>query len=338
MSFLGGSVFDEVEPLASFRRPMCLGGSVFDEALAASTQQQRCQQAEDARGSFCFRVTGDTDVDVSTAEREMSMWDPFSVQEVRFDVYAAAWRGRWHSGVPAKLLAATLPRMKLCDKLVDLHLLGGQLSGPSVKLLAAAVPDMLALRTLNVCGNEIDDTGASLLATALRQHPSLSKLDLSVNQIHDAGCESLAEAMMGNHSMSVMNLVNNFIGDRGARAFFPVLQRRIQTLRRLYLNGNEMISTQTVQQFCEIEESCDFRWEQERVIWIGFQKNNASCKFSAAGGMAPGVIRNILMFADQHVKVSCSREQRYGHSDTKWFSLSGRESVHTGYSRTTAEW
>ena len=78
MSFLGGSVFDEVEPLASFRRPMCLGGSVFDEALgeggeAASTQQQRCQQAEDARGSFCFRVTGDTDADVSRAEREMSM-------------------------------------------------------------------------------------------------------------------------------------------------------------------------------------------------------------------------------------------------------------------------
>ena len=180
------------------------------------------------------------------------MWNPLSVQEVRFDVYAAVWRGRGHCGVPAKLLAVTLPRMKLCDNLVDLHLLGGQLSARSVKLLAAAVPDMLALRTLNVCGNEIDETGASLLATALQQHPSLSKLDLSVNQIHDAGCESLAEALMGNHSMSVLILVQNGIGDRGARAFFPVLQRPIQTLRRLYLNGNGMISTQTVQQFCEI--------------------------------------------------------------------------------------
>lgn len=307
MSWLGGSALDDdVIPLGESRpvaeRPAYLGGSIFDEPVIPTSHRHikppRC---------VSIRVSGDKELDRNDAEQVMAAWSAGSVQEVSFEVCRGTTAEQLLS-----ILAVTLPKLVDFPNLIELHLFAAKLSHPGVRLLAEAVPSLSALRTLNLCGNEMRDDSMMLLAGSLRRHPSLSKLDLSVNRITDHGCESLADALMDSTSVSVLNLVNNYIGDRGARAFFPVLRRPIQTLRRLYIYGSGddsnmslygRITSSTAEVFRKIEEECDFCWKKERMIWIGHTKHGPECFFSASFGMPPDVIRTIMMYADRHAKV-----------------------------------
>jgi len=236
----------------------------------------------------------------------MEGWDPLLVREVSHEAVRSGGVRVGSEEASVALLAVTLPRLRSFVLLSSLHLASCNLCHAAIELVTTTLADLPSLRTLNLCGNELQDDSVATLAGALRNAPSLSKLDLSVNQISNEGAESLAEALMPNTSLSVLNLINNTIRDRGARAFYPVLERSVQSLRRLYFNGNAGISPATVERFREIEDSCSFSWEEERILWIGCEKNGASCLFSRAGGMPPGVMRLIMMFSDRHVKASFS--------------------------------
>lgn len=102
--------------------------------------------------------------------------------------------------------------------------------------VAEQLPNLTALRVLNLSHNSIGDSGARTLAARLRHCP-LETLDLSYNSIGNHGLIALASQLQENESLHTLDLGYNLISDIGVEKLATKLHL-CRELTVLVLSGN----------------------------------------------------------------------------------------------------
>lgn len=185
-----------------------------------------CREFEDAVSITPFRVLRRV-----VQERHLPGWltafPNAGVQEVILV-------GTSISRLDATALAAALPSMAA---LRTLNLNQCYIGAAGMSTIAGAFPSMTALTTLDAGSNALNNSGAEVLAKALPDLTALKTLSLSSNLFDDTAAVDFAMELPSLRALASLCLRRNFIGDVGIQWLFAALPR-CGALASLDLSGN----------------------------------------------------------------------------------------------------
>jgi Ran GTPase-activating protein (RanGAP) involved in mRNA processing and transport len=131
------------------------------------------------------------------------------------------------------------------------------ISSVGVSIIANALYENTTLQYLYLSNNNISDEGVQSLANTLKLNNStLKDLDLGNNDITDESVQYLAEMLKLNKNLNQLNLSSNRIGDQGVKLLADALTpTHNQSLEKLYLNSNRLITDASVSYLAEMLDS-----------------------------------------------------------------------------------
>jgi len=116
-------------------------------------------------------------------------------------------------------------KSRLMRHVLDLHISGGALFGPSLAGLCDAIRQSKLLATLGLFNNYINKGDAVVIADAIKQSKSLTTVNMYGNAIGDDGAIALAEVIKQSTSLVTVGLMFNDIGTVGALAIAEAIKQ-----------------------------------------------------------------------------------------------------------------
>jgi Ran GTPase-activating protein (RanGAP) involved in mRNA processing and transport len=128
-----------------------------------------------------------------------------------------------------------------------------EITSVGAAIIAKALNNNRTLYTLSLLANQVSDMGVKAFAEILAHNNcTLTILDLSENGITDAGCEHLAQTLKTNQTITLLYLSNNEISDRGVRLLCGTIKNYNQSLQRLCLSWNKLVTDESVDSLCDM--------------------------------------------------------------------------------------
>jgi Ran GTPase-activating protein (RanGAP) involved in mRNA processing and transport len=139
---------------------------------------------------------------------------------------------------------------KQCRKL---RLENNDITAKGIRILAEALYGNITLVELHLSNNCISDMGVHALAQVLSINNSTLKcLEIHSNNITDEGAEYLAEMLKTNKTLSLLGLNSNQISDWGVHLLTSAITCYNETIQRLYLASNTLITDISLDNFVEM--------------------------------------------------------------------------------------
>jgi Ran GTPase-activating protein (RanGAP) involved in mRNA processing and transport len=133
------------------------------------------------------------------------------------------------------------------NQCTELRLISNQIISSGASILADTLLNNRTLELLSLWNNQVGDRGVQSLSNALSINRStLKKLDLSQNDVTDEGARHLAQMLKTNKILTHLTLSNNKISNEGVQLLADALQNRNNTLKKLSLTQNKLLSDASV--------------------------------------------------------------------------------------------
>ena len=144
-------------------------------------------------------------------------------------------------------VAVVVEEVMVKKQCTELELRDDRLTSEGISFIAEALRCNFTLIKLDLRANNLSDESIALLMDVLSvEKTNLQWLNLSDNQISVTGASFVAEILETNDQLTHLWLETNRINDRGVEAIATALEKSNQTLKQLFLSGNEDVTDASV--------------------------------------------------------------------------------------------
>ena len=119
----------------------------------------------------------------------------------------------------------------------------GGIGNEGAKSVSELIEHNQIIETVYLGCNQIKEEGLSYLTNVLKSNPTIHSLWLKRNPIGKTGAFKIAELLAVNPRIRTLDLVNTLIESEGLQAILEVLIHKNYPIKRLYLGGNQLLST-----------------------------------------------------------------------------------------------